>query len=43
MVKGAFIAIICLALGGFLGHRATIWHFETVAKSFFDGQNSVKK
>jgi hypothetical protein len=43
MIKGASIALICLALGGFLGHRATIFHFETISKSFFEGQNSVKK
>jgi|NOAtaT_6_FD_contig_123_54156_length_5288_multi_11_in_2_out_2_10 hypothetical protein len=43
MLKGATIAIICLALGGFLGHRATIFHFETISNSFFEGQKSIKK
>lgn len=43
MVKGASIAIICLALGGFLGHRATIWHFESVSSAFFKGQSTIKK
>ena len=43
MIKGAVIAVICLGLGGFLGHKATVFHFESVSKSFFAGQNSVKK
>ena len=43
MVKGASIAIICLALGGFLGNRATMWHLESVSNAFFSGQNSPKK
>lgn len=43
MWKGASIAIICLALGGFIGHRATVNHFESVAKAFFNGQSAAKK
>ena len=43
MIKGASIAIICLMLGGFIGNRATIHHFESVSKAFFSGQNAGKK
>ena len=43
MIKGASIAIICLALGGFIGNRATMWHFESVSKAFFSGQSATKK
>ena len=43
MIKGFSIAIICLVLGGIIGHKATIMHLESVSSSFFAGQNSVKK
>lgn len=43
MIKGFSIAIICLSLGGFLGHKFTMMHLESVSTAFFEGQKSIKK
>lgn len=42
MYKGAIVAIVCLALGGFIGHKATIWELDRNASMFFKGKEIGK-
>jgi hypothetical protein len=43
IVKGFSIGFICLALGGFLGHKLTNMYFEKASHMFFVGMEAGKK